>query len=239
MLSIVEALARREKSVVVVDDDRDLAELVQTVLLDEGFNVNCLYVPDEQAVRSAIDVIEPDCVILDGGAAASYGPSWELAAWLASRPRPIAAVMFTAHSGDREEVIASESDRAKAAKFAATVPKPFDIDQLIAAVHAAVGQPLEKLTDEDEAANQARLLERLRAAGAQDLIGSQIGRTWATFRIGSASPLYKIYRWRAAGVYFVGRYSSDGRQMEPLGQFASLDALLMYCVGKLGGARLS
>ena len=98
-------LQRSGKSVVVVDDDRDIAEVVQTILLDEGFKVSCLYTPSQDDVKAAIDRIEPDVVLLDGGNPAAYGPSWEIASWLSARSRPIPAVMLTAHREDREEAI--------------------------------------------------------------------------------------------------------------------------------------
>lgn len=232
-------LQRSGKSVVVVDDDRDVAEVVQTILLDEGFKVSCLYTPSQNDVKAAIDRIEPDVVLLDGGHPAAYGPSWEIASWLAARSRPIPAVMLTAHRADREEAIFDESERAKDAHMAAVIPKPFDIDRLVTVVRNAVGQDVSALTDREEADHQVQLLERLRAAGAQELAGSKIGRVWATFRVGDERTLYKIYRWRAVGVYFVGRYSPDGDQMEPLGQFDDLDALIVYCLRKVAGSRLS
>lgn len=84
----MEALSWSGKSVLVVDDDRDIAELVQTILIDEGFKVSCLYEPSRNDVKAAIDRIEPDCVLLDGGAPAADGPSWDIATWLDSRSRP-------------------------------------------------------------------------------------------------------------------------------------------------------
>lgn len=230
--------SRLRKTVVVVDDDRDIAEVVQTVLLDEGFSVSCLY-ETRRDVRAAIDRLDPDCVLLDGGDPASYGRSWELASWLASRPRPIPAVMLTGHAADREEAMLDESARAKEARISGVIPKPFDIDQLVKVVHSAVDQQAAAVTDREEAEHQARLLEHLRAAGADELAGSTLGRVWATFRAGTDRSLYKIYRWRMADVYFVGRYSPDGHQLEPLGQFGDLDALLIYCFGKIKGSRLS
>lgn len=234
----MQPLPQAGKSVLVVDDDRDIAEVVQTILLDEGFKVTCLYEPSRNDVKAAIDRIEPDLVLLDGGNPAAYGPSWDIARWLASRPRPIPAVMLTAHRADREEALLDESDRAKTAQITAVIPKPFDIDQLVTVVRNAVGQQVTPLTDREEADHQAQLLERLGSAGADELTGSKIGRVWATFRAGKDRSLYKIYRWRAAGVYFVGRYSPGGDQLEPLGQFADLDALIAYCLGKVAGSRL-
>lgn len=45
----------------------------------------------------------------------------------------------------------------------------------------------------------------------------------------------KIYRRREASLYFVGRYSPDGRQLRPLAQFAELDALITYCLRAVAG----
>jgi DNA-binding response OmpR family regulator len=151
-------VGRSQSRVVVVDDDRDIADVVQTILIDEGFKVSCLYEPTSNAVKDAIDRLEPDRVLLDGGNPAAYGSSWELARWLASRPRPVPAVMMTAHSADLEEAILDESDRAKTARIAAVIPKPFDIDRLIAVVCNAVGQPVTTITDRREADNAAQLL---------------------------------------------------------------------------------
>jgi FixJ family two-component response regulator len=222
-----------------VDDDRDVADIVQTILIDEGFRVSCLYQPTKNDVKAAIERIEPDVVLLDGGTPAAYGPSWDLAAWLSTRSRPIPAVMLTGHVEDREEAILDQSERAKRAHMAAVIAKPFDIDRLVTAVRNAVGQSTTPLTDREEADNLARMLEKLRAAGAYELTGSSIGRVWATFRAGEDRSLYKIYRWRAAGVYFVGRYDLTGNRLQPLGEFDNLDALIVYCLGKVAGSRLS
>jgi FixJ family two-component response regulator len=229
----------RQKTIVVVDDDRDIAEVVQTILIDEGFTVSCLYQPTKNDVKAAIDRLEPDCVLLDGGNPAAYGPSWEIAAWLAARPHPVPAVMITGHSADRDEAVRNETDRARMAHVAGVIPKPFDIDRLITTVCNAVGQPVTTITDRQEADHQNQLLARLKTAGVVELSGSLLGRVWATVRAGSEHTLYKIYRWRAAGAYFIGRYSADGHQMEPLGQFADVDALVAYCLNQLKVSRLS
>jgi CheY-like chemotaxis protein len=217
-----------KKKIVVVDNDRDIAEIVQTILVDEGFAVSCLYVPSERELKTAIDRLEPDCVLLDGAHGAGYGLSWDIATWLASRDRPVPALMFTGHTADREEAMIGTSKRAQSARIAGVIPKPFDIDHLITTVRHAVGEGAPGPSNWAEDARHGELLERLRAAGAEDLRTSQIGREWATFRGGAEHRLYKIYRWRAVDVYFIGRYSEDGTQLDPIGQFYDFEALVLY-----------
>jgi len=226
----MEAPGLAQKKIVVVDDDRDIAEVVQTILIDEGFAVSCLYLPSERELKAAIDRLEPDCVLLDGGHRAGYGLSWTIASWLASRERPVPAVMFTGHTPDREEAMIGTSERAQAAQVAGVIPKPFDIDHLVTTVRRAVGETAPGPSKIAEEARHAELLERLRAAGAEDLRTSQIGREWATFRGGAEHLLFKIYRWRAVDVYFIGRYSEDGTQLHPIGQFYDFEALVLYCL---------
>jgi CheY-like chemotaxis protein len=233
----VQPLGPQRKHVLVVDDDRDVAEVVQTILIDEGFKVSCLYLPSEGDLKAAIDRLEPDCILLDGGNRSAYGPSWDVAAWLVQRARPIPTVMLTAHTPDREEAMLDTSARAHAARIAGVIPKPFDLDQLVSVVHKALGDSVPD-TDRDEAEHAARLLERLRAAGAQALTGSELGRVWASFQAGTGGDLYKVYRWRLADAYFVGRYGADGQQMEPLAQLADLEALIAFCVARIKGERL-
>lgn len=224
------------KRVLVVDDDRDIAEVVQTILIDEGFKVSCLYVASADEVKATIDELKPDCVLLDGGNPAAYGPSWDIAAWLAKRPRPIPAVMLTAQTADRDEAVLDETERAKAAQMAGVIGKPFDIDHLITLVHTAVGD-MPAATDRQEDARVRALLAALREAGAKDVEGSKIGRVWATFRIGA--DLYKIYRWRAVDAYFIGVYGAGGDQLRPLGQFATLGTLIAFCERQIRGGGLS
>lgn len=222
------------KHVVVVDDDHDIADLLHEILIDDGFAVTCLYDPGAEAVRVAVERIEPACVVLDGAERASYGSSWEIAAWLASRSRRIPTIMITGHGAELEEAMLDESGRAQAGHFAGVIPKPFNIDAVADAVRRAAGLTPEPPEANDRArANE--LYERLRAAGARDLQVSRSGRQWATFRAGREDTLMKVYRWRSADMYFVGRYSADGRQLRPLARFADLDALIALCVTIVGG----
>lgn len=161
----------------VVDDGRDIAELVQEILLDESFTVECLYDPTFAGLQTVVEKRPPACVILDGGGAVSYAGSWAIAGWLSSRQTPIPTVMLTAHSDAREEAMLNESERARAAKVVNALPKPFDIDKLADAVWHAVGRkPAVSRASDRERVQE--LHERLRVAGAEDLQASRTGRQW-------------------------------------------------------------
>lgn len=212
--------------ILVVDDDHDTAELMQAVLIDEGYAPSVLYKADGSAVREAVARLEPDCVLLDssGGDPAGYGESWQTAAWLAAREPSIVVVMMTGHSQAADEALAAATKRARAADFAAVVRKPFDLDEFLITLSSAVQKGVTRRSSEVEArARIADLRERLIAAGARDLTTSS-RRVWAIFR-GTGEELLQIYWWETLSLYLVGRYSEDGR-MEPLGQFTDLAAAI-------------
>jgi CheY-like chemotaxis protein len=124
--------------VLVVDDDRDTADIVEAVLAEEGFTVSLLHRAEPAVLRATVERLEPDCILLDGGSSRDYGLSWDHAAWLRARARPIPVVMFTGHEEATREARRGESERSKAAAFAAILPKPFDLDALAEAVARAV-----------------------------------------------------------------------------------------------------
>ncbi len=109
--------------VLCVDDDRDIAEVVEAILVDGGYDVSCLYTLDDDALRRTVGRLEPDCVLLDGLPGPEYG-SWESAAWLEHRARSVPVVMFTAHQPDSREAQEAHTDRARRADFAAVLLKP-------------------------------------------------------------------------------------------------------------------
>jgi CheY-like chemotaxis protein len=61
-------VAPNRPSVLVVDDDRDVAELIQAILTDAGYPTSCLYTLEDNALLRATGRLEPDCVLLDGPA---------------------------------------------------------------------------------------------------------------------------------------------------------------------------
>ena len=211
-------------SVLCVDDDRDVSELIQAVLTDEGYITSCLYTLEDEAVLRAVGRLEPDCVLLDGTSGPDYGRSWTAAAELANRHRSVPVIMFTAHKAAVDEAEVGESDRAVAAHFAGILPKPFHLDELLSAVAKAVGRS--EAFDRSPAAETTRtraLVRALKARGATDIVPSKL-REWALFR-NQAGDLVQLYWWQARGVYQVGRYTDEGTLLM-LGQLVDRDAAL-------------
>ena len=211
-------------SVLCVDDDRDVAEVVQAVLTDEGYVVSCLYDLADDALFRAAGRLEPDVVLLDSSSASDYAEAWGMAAELHRRTRPIPVVMFTAHVAAADEAEAGTSARATGAAFAAIVRKPFHLDELIAAVGTAAGLsvPFDRSRGAETARTRA-LVRALEARGATDVRPSRM-REWAIFR-DRRGRLIQLYWWQARGVYQVGRYEEGGR-MVMIGQFVDLDAAI-------------
>ena len=126
--------------ILVIDDDRDIGAVVTAILADEGYEVATLDEISDEAVRAAIDRIEPDCILLDGARATEYAEAWATAAEVRTRSRPIPMVMFTAHATDAAEASRATSQRAADAGFSAVLRKPFNLEELVSAVERAVAQ---------------------------------------------------------------------------------------------------
>jgi len=214
----------QQHRVLCVDDDRDLADVVQAILTDEGYLVSCLYSVDGDALLRAVGRIEPDCILLDSDSAIEYGSSWLLAADVAARQRPVPVVMFSAHLAATMEAQEGQSDRAVRAHFASVLPKPFHIDELIVRVAEAVGRsvPFDR-TANGEARRMTALVQELSARGATDIQPSKL-REWALFRVPGGA-LLQLYWWQTRGVYQVGRYTEEGK-LEMVGQFVDLQAAI-------------
>lgn len=211
-------------SVLCVDDDRDIAEVVQAILADEGYAISCLYEVADDAVLRMVGRLEPDVVLLDSASATDYNEAWKLAAALHHRSRPVPVVMFTAHAQAADEAEAGMSGRAGDAGFAAVVRKPFHLDELLAAVAVAAGrsEPFD-LSRAGEKARTEALVRALEEHGATDVQPSQM-REWALFR-DRTGRLAQLYWWQERGVYQVGRYD-EGGQMVMVGHFVDRDAAI-------------
>jgi CheY-like chemotaxis protein len=128
----------RVPSVLIVDNDSVIAQLVGEMLTDEGYQVKVLLDTSAIAVQTAVVHDFPSCVVLDGRGHDDYGESWQTAAWLKQRPAPVPVIMLTGHRRVAEEARAGETPRSQAASFVAILEKPFNLDDLVAAVGRAV-----------------------------------------------------------------------------------------------------
>lgn len=211
--------------VLLVDDDADIADVVLAILTDEGYSVDVLVDTSHQSVMAAVGMREPDCILLDGGSGPGYGSSWAEAAYLGARERPIPTIMFSAHAGDVREAQREESNRARAADFAAVLPKPFGLDDLLAAVATACGRSEQfEHTAAGDRERTLSLARRLRELGATDIRTSD-RREWATFRRAHDDAICQLYWWQRMGLYVAGRYQDDAT-LTPIGQFFELEAAI-------------
>jgi CheY-like chemotaxis protein len=217
------ATGPEQRHVLVVEDDAAQASLLRIALADEGYAVSVLGLVATDRVRAAVGRLEPDCVLLDGQSPGTYGSSWDTAAALRARSRPIPVLMLTANSLATMEAREATSDRSRAAGFAAVLDKPFDIDVLLEAVAAAVGVgSAYDASNGAEIVRTAALVEKLTAAGATD-VRTSTRREWANF-YASDGALRVLYWSERDGVYYVLRQVDDGGTMQQVGLFYDLDA---------------
>ena len=211
-------------SILCVDEDHDIIEVVQAILEDEGYAFSALYDLTDDALLRTIGRLEPDAVMLDGFSTDNYGESWDLAARIRNRSRPVPVVMFTAHVLDVKEATAGVSDRVKAAGFAATLPKPFTLDDLVEAVARAVGRsdPFDRSRHAEESRTR-ELVQALKDRGATDVRPSKM-REWALFSDRDGT-WRQLYWWQGRGVYQLGRYRESG-ELVMIGQFIDREAAL-------------
>jgi CheY-like chemotaxis protein len=219
--------------VLIVDDDRDICDLVHAILTDEGFAVSLLHHQNPDAIRVSVNQLEPDCILLDGQSPNEYGPSWADAAWISSRDRPVPVVMFTGHRAAMDEAQAGQSQRSREARFAAVLPKPFDIDHLLDAVGNAVGKarPFDGSEDGDHERTTI-LVRRLEEAGATEIHAST-RREWASFTTSNGAFL-QLYWWQRDGVYYLVRFAATGGKVEPVGRFYDLGAAIAVAMTVAG-----
>ena len=221
------------RRVLIIDNDRDVSELVRAVLQDEGYEVAVLMDFSPDAIAATIGVHEPDAVLLDGDSNwLGYGGSWAEAAQLSRRDRSVPVIMFTADAADAAEARLAKTDRSREARFAGIIAKPFDVDDLLATVARAVG--MAEVFDRSagaDAARSAELAADLERTGAQD-VRTSARREWVTFRT-PAGRVMQIYWWQTGGSYLIGRYDSDGRRMENIALTYSRPAAVEICAAVL------
>jgi CheY-like chemotaxis protein len=133
-------MEQAERRVLIVDDDEDIANLVEEVLSEDGYTVTIRRDARIEVIQDVVAQLEPDCMLLDGGVGSGYGASWQSAALMAARLPAVPVIMFTAHAGDFAEATENTSERSQAAGFVAVLSKPFELTELLTAVMVAVGE---------------------------------------------------------------------------------------------------
>ena len=113
---------------------------VAGILVDQGWRVSVLPDTAMETVRAAVDRLEPDCILLDGAGQGDFGESWLAAAAISQRARPIPVIMFSVDARATHEAQEGTSARTRRAGFAAVLPKPFELEALLATVAGAVGR---------------------------------------------------------------------------------------------------
>jgi CheY-like chemotaxis protein len=220
--------------VLVVEDDVAFAGLLHAALYDEGYAVSVLGVVAPGAVRLAVGRLEPDCVLLEGESPKAYGSSWDTAAALRARARPVPVVMLTAQAPAAAEARRAATPRSRAAGLAGVVDKPFVLDDLLTTVADAAGSslPLGRATGA-EPARTAALVEKLRVAGALDVRAST-RREWAEFYAPDGARRI-VYGSRRDEAYYLLRQAPGSGTMQQIGRFRDLDVALALTLGVVPG----
>jgi CheY-like chemotaxis protein len=219
----------RPNVVLIVEDDQIIADVVNALLADEGFQVSVLHAVTTDAIRVTVNQLEPDCVLLDGELPTGYGQSWEEAAWLTQRTRQVPVIMFSARPTEINEALEGVTARVQAAGFSGVISKPFDLDELVKTVQRAVGTSI--TFDPSTAGESERtrvMVERARALGMSDIHAST-HREWISFRT-EDSTLVQVFYWPRDGVYYVLRYRDSGGVGKHLGRFYDLETAFQMAI---------
>ena len=117
----------------VVDDDECVRESLQSLLRSMGFAAEVF--ASAEAFLRWNERHETDCLILDVHLPGMSGPELQRRLSADGVPRKVPVVFITAHG--------EQNQRAQllAGGAVACLPKPFDEDALLQAVHAAIRRP--------------------------------------------------------------------------------------------------
>lgn len=116
--------AHASKVVLVIDDDAGIADLIEDLLTSEGYAVAILRNRARENVQTAVERVQPDCVLLDGYVRGSYDQSWTVAAWMSARDAAVPAIMFSADRHVTDEARHNASERSRAARFSSFFRSP-------------------------------------------------------------------------------------------------------------------
>jgi CheY-like chemotaxis protein len=129
------------RRVLIIDNDPTLAELLCLLLTEEGYHTTAVCDTTPATVRDAVKHSQPDVVLLDDHSPLDFDASWDTAAWLRRRPRPVPSIMLTAHQHSAAEALRCDTPQSQAAAMVAVLTKPFDLDDVMVAVDRAMHPP--------------------------------------------------------------------------------------------------
>jgi CheY-like chemotaxis protein len=127
-------------TVLVVDDDRDIAGVIEELLKEEGYAVTILRDRSVENVQATVKRLRPDCVLLDGEMPGLFGASWDDAGWMTAQDLAVPVVMFSADRAATHEAASRQTERSRAAGFSSILRKPFELDEVLRVIALAVSQ---------------------------------------------------------------------------------------------------
>ncbi len=135
------AAARRPAPILVLEADQAVAALVQVVLAEAGFVTHCLVPWDDACVLRTLAARHPAAVLLNSWVGAGADSVWARAQRLHAQDPAVPLVLFTTDVQAAAEAEAGASARSRAARFAAVVRKPFELDAFVATITRVVAPP--------------------------------------------------------------------------------------------------
>jgi len=125
------------QTVLVVEDDVRLSELVASVLTLAGYRP--IAISDHALITGSVDRWRPQCVILDGEVRSSgESRTWDDASAIRRGHPTVPVVLFSGDSAALAEARAGRSRRSRAAAFAGFVGKPFVVEDFLATMKDAI-----------------------------------------------------------------------------------------------------
>jgi len=116
------------KNIAVIEDDRDILDLIEYILTDEGYNIK-LY--DRIAPIDHIITQQPAVILLDNRLANGFGTALCLSLKSNEKTQHIPVILVSASSDIQKIAADCGAD--------AFLPKPFDLDELIKLVKRYAG----------------------------------------------------------------------------------------------------
>jgi len=133
------------RHILVINDTQDVLDAIQMVLEEAGYDVTTRTEPTTTAAD--IEQIQPDLLILDM-LFAGKNVGWELIQALRLHPATAHLPVIVCTAARRE---VTESESILLGKGVTVVYKPFDIDDLVAAVEQALKAPANTPARDDSA----------------------------------------------------------------------------------------